>query len=122
MQTTRARRGGRNHADGLAAEEAVARHYARRGLPVRDRRWRGQGMEIDLVLQDGDRVIFVEVKKGRDHAAAAQRITPRAMQRLCVAVEEYLGTMPDGALTEARVDLAYVDAMGRIEIVENALM
>ncbi|WP_245883791.1 YraN family protein [Hasllibacter halocynthiae] len=106
----------------MAAEEAVARHYARRGLSLRDRRWRGSGMEIDLVLQDGEGVVFVEVKKGRDHAAAAQRITPRLMARLHAAAEEYLGTMPKGLLTLARVDLAYVDALGRIELVENAVI
>ena len=123
METIRTRRGARAHRDGLAAEEAVARDYARRGLRVRDRRWRGAGMEIDLVLEDGeDGVIFVEVKKARDHAAAAGRITPRLMGRLYEAAEEYVGAMPKGALTDLRVDLAYVDAMGRIERVENAVM
>ncbi|MGR3541412.1 MAG: YraN family protein [Hasllibacter sp.] len=123
METIRIRRGARAHRDGLAAEEAVARAYARRGLPVRERRWRGAGMEIDLVLGDGaDGVIFVEVKKARDHAAAARRITPRLMGRLYEAAEEYVGAMPGGALTDLRVDLAYVDAMGRIELVENAVM
>ena len=123
MDGGRARRGARNHRDGLAAEESVARDYARRGLALRDRRWRGTGMEIDLVLDDGaGGVVFVEVKKGRDHASAAQRITPRVLGRLYEAAEEYVGGMPKGSLTPMRVDLAYVDASGRIERVENAVM
>ena len=37
------------------------------------------------------------------------------------AAETYLGGEPGGTDTPARFDVALVDAMGRFEIIENAL-
>ncbi|WP_116134934.1 YraN family protein [Tropicimonas sp. IMCC34043] len=105
---------------GLRAEEIVERHYARNGHPVSDRRWRGASGEIDLVVQDGDGLVFVEVKKSRDFARAAERLTLRQMRRICGAASEYLGRMPLGQLTIVRFDVALVDSVGRIEVLENA--
>jgi len=105
---------------GAAAEAIVARHYERAGHPVRDRRWRGLGGEIDLVTQDGEGLIFVEVKKARSFARAAERISRRQIERIFAAATEYVGCMPAGSLTDIRFDLALVDGVGRVEILENA--
>ena len=59
----RIRRGARNFAAGLAAEDAVARHYERRGATVAHRRWRGGGAEVDLIAREGGTVVFVEDQK-----------------------------------------------------------
>ena len=99
----------------------MARHYARLGLGVVEVRWRGEAGEIDLVLRDGDGVVFVEVKAARDHAGAARALTPRQIARLLEAGAEYLGTLPTGQLTEARFDVALVDRSGAVEVIENAL-
>jgi len=37
---------------GLAAEEIVAADYARRGLRLERRRWRGKRGEIDLIVRE----------------------------------------------------------------------
>ena len=42
------------------------------------------------------------------------------MARIYAAAEEFLGGEPTGQLTESRFDVALVDAMGRIEVLENA--
>lgn len=107
---------------GLAAEAIVEADYDRRGLVPAARRWRGQGGEIDLVLRDGDAVIFVEVKKARDFATAAARLGRRQMDRLCRAALEFLEGEPKGQLTDMRFDLALVNAAGAVSIVENAFM
>lgn len=106
---------------GLSAEGQVARDYQRRGFPVIWHRWRGKGGEIDLVLRDGDGFVFVEVKKSRSHARAAERLTPRQIRRLFDAASEFLAGCPAGLDTPARFDVALIDAMGQIEILENAL-
>ena len=105
---------------GLTAEEIVERHYSRGGMPVVDRRWRGQGGEIDLVARDGAGLIFIEVKKSSSRSRAAERVTRRQMDRICAAAMEYLGATPDGQATDVRFDVALVDAHGAVEIVENA--
>lgn len=113
-------RGKRSHLAGLAAEDQVARLYGLDGMSICARRWRGQGGEIDLVARDGDRVIFIEVKQSRTHDAAAAHLTPQQMQRIWNAGSEFLAGEPRGALTEARIDVALVDGMGRIALLQNA--
>lgn len=105
---------------GLSAEDQVAVRYARTGCTVVAKRWRGSGGEIDLILRDADCLIFVEVKKSRSHARAAERVLPRQMQRICAAASEFVADEPMGQDTEMRFDVALVDASGQIEILENA--
>lgn len=111
----------RYHA-GLAAEGIVARHYQRRGHAIAAHRWRGTGGEIDLVARHADEVIFVEVKKSRSFARAAEALRPRQMARLYAAASEFLAGEPEGQATPCRFDVALVDGSGRLEIIENALM
>ena len=105
---------------GLAAEDQVARAYARRGARLVAERWRGKAGEIDLILQDADGLVFVEVKRGRSHDAAIARVTPRQVERLYRAVEEYVGAMHPGACPQMRFDVATVDGTGEIAIRQNA--
>lgn len=105
---------------GLAAEESVARQYARAGCPVVARRWRGAAGEIDMIAREGGVLIFVEVKQSRTHAEAASHLSPRQFARIRLAAEEFAGNEPQGSLTEMRFDVALVDGQGVIEILENA--
>lgn len=107
---------------GLAAEVIVETDYARRGLPVLARRWRGQGGEIDLIAQDGDGFVFIEVKKARDHTRAAERVSPRQAQRIMESAAEFCEGQPRGSLSDMRFDLALVDGTGRVKVIENAFL
>lgn len=108
------------HHSGDAAEQRIAEEYLRRGYVVDRRRWRGPGGEIDLIVRRADQVVFVEVKKSRSIADAAARISRRQMQRIHVSAQHFLDDEPRGQLTEARFDVALMDATGVFEIVENA--
>lgn len=105
---------------GLAAEAAVATHYTRSGRVIAATRWRGTAGEIDLIARDGAEVIFIEVKQSRTHALAAEHLTPRQMARIYASASEFLAGEPAGQDTEARFDVALVDSIGQIEILENA--
>ena len=107
---------------GCVAEDIVARDYEQSGRPVAGRRWRGRGGEIDLIVREGARVVFVEVKKSRSFSRAAQRLTRRQMDRLCNAASEFVANEPNGQLTDMRFDLALVDSVGAVQIIENAFM
>ncbi len=112
--------GATSYRAGLAAEAAAERHYRNAGLRTRARRWRGSGGEVDLVIQDGSALIFVEVKKSWNYAQAAARVSRRQMQRIHAGASEFLAGEPWGQLTEARFDVALVDDAARVQIVENA--
>ena len=112
--------GARGHCAGLAAEAAVAAHYQRGGCPVVARRWRGAGGEIDLIARDGRTLVFVEVKKSRDFARAATRVTARQIARIFASASEFLAGQPDGQDSDVRLDLALVNASGEISVMHNA--
>jgi putative endonuclease len=118
--TARRRRGARAYLSGLAAEEGVTRHYGRRGH-VLARRWRGTGGEIDVIARDGEDTVFVEVKSSSTHARAAEALGRRQTRRIFAAATEYMATLPDGLASCVRFDVALVDALGRIEVIENAI-
>ena len=110
-----------NYHAGLAAETRVADDYMRRAHSIPARRWRGSQGEIDIVAEAEDgSVVFVEVKKSRSFAAAAERLTRRQMDRIYSAASEYLALCPKGQMTEARFDVALVNGKGQMQIIENA--
>jgi len=111
--------GARSHHAGFAAEDQVARFYDRSGRPIAARRWRGQSGEIDLIARDGPEVIFIEVKQSATHDRAASHLTERQLARMHRSATEFIAREPKGQLTDIRFDVALVDAMGRIEILEN---
>lgn len=106
---------------GVSAESQVAARYLEGGYRQIAARWRGGGGEIDLVLEGPEGCVFVEVKASRNHARAAESLSRRQIGRLFRAAEAFLARLPTGLATKARFDLALVDEMGRIEIIENAL-
>lgn len=118
--TVRHHRGRAAFHAGLAAENRIAQDYERRGFAIARRRWRGKGGEIDLIVRDGNGLIFVEVKQSRDFDRAAESLSIRQMQRIYASAEEFLGSEPAGSLTDVRFDVALVDGMGDTRIIENA--
>ena len=120
VRQNRMARGLTNYLAGHAAEASVARHYEDRGITICARNWRGITGEIDLIGRDGDVVVFVEVKQSRTHNLAATHISQAQIGRIFATVDEFVAGEPKGLLTDVRIDLALVDGLGRIEVVENA--
>ncbi len=121
MTVVRRSRGLTSYHAGLAAEDQVSQLYDRSGRAVVARRWRGSIGEIDLIAREGETVLFIEVKKSSSHALAAEHLTYSQMQRIMATASEFVGGEPNGQNTDIRFDVALVDDLGRIEIIENAL-
>jgi putative endonuclease len=120
VRNTRRMRGKTAYLSGLAAEDSVLRLYVAGGMHVLEQRWRGSRAEIDLILKDGDVIVFVEVKKSRSFDAARLSLGPAQRRRIAQAATEYLGHAGLGQLTDIRFDLAMVNGIGAVEILENA--
>lgn len=116
----RAHRGSMAFHAGMAAEQRIAQDYERRGFAVARERWRGKSGEIDLIVRDGEGLIFIEVKQSRSFDRAALALSAAQMRRIYRAAEEYLGTQPLGSLTDVRFDVALVNGHGETQIIENA--
>ena len=77
---------------GLSGEAAAEQYLCARGMRVLARRYRGQDGEIDLIMQDGEYIVFVEVK-ARPAAQKGQgllAITPAKQARMKHAAQSYL--------------------------------
>lgn len=77
---------------GAAAEDRAAAYLKRQGLKLLARNWRCRAGEIDLVMQAGNALVFVEVRSRASAAfgGAAASITPTKQGRLIRAAEHYL--------------------------------
>ena len=84
-------RGQMAHLAGMAAEDAVLRHYLRQGARLLARRWRGKAGEIDLVFSSAGGLIFVEVKTAPTVDRAMAALRPQQMRRVCQAAQEFAG-------------------------------
>ena len=103
--TPRRDRGLRAYLSGCAAEDAALRAYEARGAKLLERRWRGTGGEIDLILREPETYVFCEVKKAANFDLALERIRQGQVQRIFTAASEYLGHTPEGQLASVRFDL-----------------
>jgi len=105
---------------GQSAEDHVARAYEADGHQIAGRRWRGTRGEIDIIARNRDGLVFIEVKKGRDFARAAERLTRAQMKRIYGAASEFLADEPAGQNTQVRFDVALINASGQMQVIENA--
>jgi putative endonuclease len=74
---------------GKTGEDLACRELERRGYAILARRYRRRGGELDIIAQDGQTLVFVEVKARGDRAFgnAAQAVTmlkQRRMTRLAI--------------------------------------
>lgn len=82
----------RAHDAGLLGERAAEAYLAERGMRCLARRYRGGDGEIDLVMEDGGVVVFVEVK-ARPTGRAGEglsAVTPGKQRRLTHAAGAFL--------------------------------
>lgn len=99
---------------GAYGERVAAKHLEDLGLVVLDRNWRCPDGEVDLILRDGDDIVFCEVKtrRGDRFGSPAEAIDQRKIRKLRQLAQRWLtqsGTRWDGI----RFDVVEVRAQGR---------
>ena len=79
---------------GLVGEDLAARALESRGYAILERRYRTDRGEIDIVAEDGETLVFVEVKARADQefGTAAECVTPAKQRRVARMAAEYLAT------------------------------
>jgi len=107
-------------AQGRAGEQAALRYLRRQGLALVEANYTCKGGEIDLVMRDGDSLVFIEVRQRADgrHGGAAASITPAKIRRLLRAAQVYLQRFP--ALPPCRFDVVAIDG-DRLEWIRDAI-
>jgi putative endonuclease len=84
---------------GEAAETLACRYLERQGLVLIERNYRCRAGEVDLIMRDGECLVFVEVRSRRHsrYGTPAETITRTKQRRLCRAAAYYLLTHPCNA-------------------------
>ena len=80
---------------GQAAESRAEAFLKTHGLKLVARNWRCRFGEIDLVMQDGSTLVFVEVRlrSRSDFGGAAASVTSSKQKKLRAAARQYLSTL-----------------------------
>lgn len=94
-----------SHNQGQEAEQACCVYLQQQGLELITRNYRGRRGEIDLVMRDGDTVVFVEVRfrSSERYGGALESITTRKQERFIATAELYL--QQETKLKNGRIDV-----------------
>ncbi|MGE4292347.1 MAG: YraN family protein [Desulfovibrio sp.] len=77
---------------GRSGEDAAARHLRDAGCRILARNWSSRRLEIDIICEDGDTLVFAEVKTRAEDARGtpADALTPAKRGKLARAAALYL--------------------------------
>ena len=90
---------------GKQSELLAQRHLERKGLRLLQSNYRCRSGEIDLIMQDGETLVFVEVRyrKHTGFGTACESVTGSKQRKLLACASHYLQRM--GAATPCRFDV-----------------
>lgn len=111
---------------GSAWEEKAESWLKRRGLTPLERNVHFRGGELDLIMRDGDCLVFVEVRsRDRNNSVTAvESIGWQKRQRLWRAAQLYLARHPQLAAHPCRFDVVAITTGGwraKIDWIQDAL-
>jgi putative endonuclease len=83
---------GAKDAVGAYGERVALAHLLAQGMVLLDRNWRGVVGEVDVILRDGDTIVFCEVKtrRGNRFGEPAEAVVPAKVRRLRTLAEQWL--------------------------------
>jgi putative endonuclease len=105
---------------GQAAESRAEAFLKSNGLKLVARNWRCRFGEIDLVMQDGPTLVFVEVRlrSRSDFGGAAASVTSSKQKKLLAAARQYLGALK--TLPPCRFDVVALTGNTPPDWIKNA--
>jgi len=105
---------------GAQAEKIASQYLQTNGLRLLQTNFRCSFGEIDLILRDGETLIFTEVRRrsGGDFCGAAASIDARKQRRIILTAQHYLASLP--RIPPCRFDAVLLDGANNIEWVKNA--
>lgn len=92
---------------GTEAEQQACVWLQRHGLARRESNWACRHGELDLIMEDGDTLVFVEVRlrKHQGFGGAAASVTRAKQKKLAACAARYLATQPELGMRPCRFDV-----------------
>ncbi len=107
---------------GKQAESLAAEYLRRQGLKLVERNYRCRHGEIDLIMQEGDALVFVEVRLRRhgSFGGASASLDAHKQRRIVLAAQQYLAGL--GRIPPCRFDALLLTDLGddHVEWLRNA--
>ena len=98
---------------GKQGEDIAVNYLRKRGYHILERNFRAYGCEIDIVAQDGDVLVFLEVKTNKRGGFGEPecRVTPQKQKQIGIAAQGYLQEM-DFQKNDCRFDVVSIEMTG----------
>ena len=111
---------------GQRGEDLAVAHLEKRGYVVRERNWRCPAGEMDIVAEDGDCLVFVEVRtrRGRKYGTPEESVTPAKQTKLVEVAQTYLQERDwegDWRIDVVAVEMTTGGKLLRVELIKNAV-
>jgi putative endonuclease len=111
---------------GRLGENLAAQHLLAEEYELVDRNWRCEAGEVDLVMRDGDTLVFVEVRTRRGQAMGSpeESITRAKQERLAILGEAYVQAadwLGDWRIDVVAILMDYSGHVSRLDHYENAV-
>ena len=108
---------------GNKAEDQACQFLQEKGLKLKQRNFATKLGEVDLIMQDGDSLVFIEVRyrKNSDFGGAAMSVTPKKQQRIIKAALAY--QQKHAPQSSMRFDVVAIEGEGKnrqINWIDNA--
>lgn len=96
---------------GAMGEDYAAQWLQRHGFSIVARNYHSRYGEIDIIAEDGQYILFVEVKTRRDGSmvSPAEALTKKKQDKLLLTAQDYLMKSPSAL--QPRFDLAAVTTL-----------
>ncbi len=113
--------GGDRRALGNRGEQLAGQHLSGKGYRILARNWRCTAGELDLVVEDGDCLVFVEVRtrRGRALGTPEESITPAKKAHLIQSAQSYVQELDWQGAWRIDVVAIELDLRGRLLRVDH---
>ncbi len=105
---------------GREAEQLAFEYLGRHGLTNVERNYRCRFGEIDLIMRDGQTLVFVEVRMrvSGSFGGARESIDTHKQRKLMAAARHYIGST--GKIPDCRFDAVLLNGDSQVEWIKNA--
>lgn len=103
---------------GADAEDLAVEYLKKKGLILQTRNYHCRGGEIDLIMLDGNFLVFIEVRyrKNNYYGSAAESVTRQKQRRLLTTANYYLQNEERNADNNCRFDVVSLSGQRNLQI------
>ncbi len=105
---------------GEQAEQQALGYLQKKGLKLIEQNFHSRYGEIDLIMQQGEYVVFVEVRQRSNisHGGGLESISPKKQQRIILTAQSYLQKNNKLYRHPCRFDAIAIDTIERQEKIQ----